>query len=42
MHQRGLKSGDSSAVVKEDARELKDSAAGVVAEAKAVVHKAIN
>lgn len=42
LYQRGLKNGDLSAVVKEDARDLKDSATGVVAETKGAAREAIN
>lgn len=42
LYHRGLKNADSSTVVKEDARDLKDSAAGLVGEAKAVVREAVN
>jgi mitochondrial pyruvate carrier 2 len=42
LYQRRLKNGDLSEVVKEDARELKDSARGVVGEVKAVAREAVN
>lgn len=42
LYRRGLKNDNSSAAVKEGARELKDSAVGVVGEAKAIVREAGN
>lgn len=41
LYQRSLKNENLTAAVKEDARELKDSAAGVVSETKGAVRQAI-
>ena len=42
LYQRSVKNSDSTAVIKEDARDLKDSAAAVVGETKAAVREAID
>ena len=42
LYQRSVKNSDSTAVIKEDARDLKDSAAAVVGETKAAVREVVN